>query len=144
MRNLPRAKAFRAYAFSHLLLLLFPAVSVANEIYFYCSGVTQGKTIADSPHNFDLQVGINPPFLNGPQGPLGMCIAFDETQRKNIKWSCSINDVQLRCECSGGDYIINATHTLSRISGKLRFTSVLKNDVFYGEYDCKRVSKKVF
>jgi hypothetical protein len=97
-------------------------------------------------HEFEIEVSVTPPNIIGPIGPLALCaLTVSDETKKNIVSSCNSNDHEVTCRCSGGDFFLSSNHRISRLTGKLTFLTVMKNDIRRGSYDCAKLSeKKVF
>ena len=122
-----------------------PILSFSQTTNLSCHGVTKGKTIDDEWQHFDIEVNLNPPDINGPVGPMGSCfLTISKERLKGIKYNCSLGNNDITCSCAGGDYIESSIHVLSRLSGRLQFTSIRKNDIQKGDYACKLVEKRLF
>lgn len=128
-----------------VLVMFLSGVALAQIHFFSCTGVTSGKTIIDSRHSFDVRIELSPPNLIGPAGPLNFCSLFiDDRNQSKLKTSCLLRDTELVCDCLGGDYVKASHHRFSRLSGRLTFRAILSDDVYYGDYQCKRIEKKLF
>jgi hypothetical protein len=116
-----------------------------DKIHMTCAGVTKGNTIRDSFHEFDIRVSLNPPDITGPAGPMNYCsLGVSEKKLSQLIFKCSVTDSALTCTCKGGDYILTSSHVLSRLSGTMTFISSLKDDVYFGDYKCRRLERKLF
>ena len=127
-----------------ILLIFFSNLAFAETHNFNCSGnrTTKGGIYSSE---FDMTVTTAPLEINGPVGPMGLChLTANEETRKNIKFSCEMSESELKCSCSGGDFIFNSIHQLSRLTGKLTAISTIKGDVWVGEYNCRKVKSKLF
>jgi len=128
-----------------VLTVIFSSTVAAQTHLFSCSGVTTGKTILDSRNAFDVRIELSPPNLISPAGRLNFCsFLFNEKNEVNLKTSCMLRDTELVCECSGGDYVKSSVHKFSRLSGRLTFIAILSDDVYHGDYQCRRAEKKLF
>ena len=127
-----------------ILLAILCAPAIAEIYNFNCSG---NRTIKDETFasGFDMTVNTAPLDINGPMGPMGLCyLTLKDETKSRIKFTCEISANELTCFCSGGDFILDSTHQLSRLTGKLTVISNLKNDSWYGEYNCRKIQNKVF
>lgn len=130
------------------LFTLWACTASAEEINFYCKGVTKGRTIADSPSEFNMIVRTNPPEILLPPYINGN-IGLSAEKEKQMKGGCEINETAINCSITGGGYILYSNYSLSRLSGVLKTHYVYakhpsEKDANNGRFDCKRIEKKVF
>ena len=134
------AKIMKKIIFLVAMLLSFNTFS--EEINFTCNGVTTGDTIRDSYHSFDLTAITSPPNLIGPRGIMMSCAGVID--KDVIESSCKLTNTTLSCSCKGKGFMKSATQILSRTTGNLNIYGVSKDDIWEGNYSCKKINKKVF
>lgn len=125
-----------------LVLTLWFRVSGAETIHMTCVGTTTGKNISPTPKTFDMQVETSPPDIIGRYLDLNWCMSVNPKQATNS--FCEISATALICRCSGGDVIFTSSHILSRMTGLLKIVSTVDGDVWFGEFKCSRIQKRVF
>jgi hypothetical protein len=125
-----------------IIILLSSSAAFAQEVItLNCSGVLKGNTIRDSPKNFEIQVRTNPPDISGRVGDMSWCIG-DENKIKEPP--CKTTDQEITCSCSGGNTIISSTVRLSRYTAIYNVVAILKDDVWQGTYQCRKLERKLF
>ena len=130
---------------SVFLISMSALTANAETINFNCKGSTSYNSGGKESIEFDLKVTTSPPRISGPVGPLGLChIGIPDDSLRKVQYSCEMSESELSCSCNGGNFIQGSTHRLSRLTGKLTFISTLKNDVWFGNYSCKKVASNVF
>ncbi len=130
------------------LVCLFANAANAEEINFYCKGVTKGSSIADSPSEFNMTVQTSPPDILLPPYVNGN-VSVSKEKEKEMKGGCEITDTAINCTITGGGHILYSNYSLSRLSGVLKTHYVYakhpnERDANNGRFECKRVQKKLF
>ena len=123
-----------------LFILLICTTANAQLTYFDCSGESQNaKGGRIERERFDMSASVNPAQIIAPAGILG-CLSLNKANE--ITHSCQVNDSQIICECTGGDYATGKAY-LSRTSGQLTIISTHQKRLIVGEYSCKKINKKI-
>lgn len=114
-----KSKALLRLSVVFLFYFMGAGFAVAEEINFYCKGITKGRLIADSPSEFNLIVKTAPPELWMP-GYITGCLLLSEKYKKNFQGGCEMTSDSINCSCSGGGVVEYSTYSLSRLTGVLK------------------------
>ena len=123
------------------ITLVFSVHAGAATINLSCDGISSGQKVAEERSVFDISVNDKTGAMSLPASPTG-CFSLPEL-KKQLKASCSIDDVNAKCTCEtfwGTSFI-----TLSRSTATLTIDKIwADNSQSKGIYQCKRVTNKVF
>ena len=132
------------------VLTICACLSASGEsTNLYCSGVTKGRGIADSPYDFDLIVDSKTGAMSGfPSGLFLACLALNAEKLNAMK--CSIDEISANCSCQ--NYGITKKFSLSRRSGILivdtfavdKNGELVDDMTMQGKFICKKIKDKVF
>ena len=124
-----------------ILSFLLSAHAGAATINLSCDGVSSGQKIAEERSVFDISVNDKTGAMSLPASPTG-CYSLPEL-KKQLKASCSIDDVNAKCTCE--TFWGTAFITLSRSTATLTIDKTWNdNTQSKGIYQCKKVTGKIF
>jgi hypothetical protein len=120
-----------------------PSTVLAEELNFICEGTTEGDDIRTTNDNFSLSIETTNGEMYGMPGfKVPGCMEF-EPNRPKISNKLEEREAILNCE---NEYHIT-TVRFDRLTAKLTSIHIKKNKkrtAWYGNYQCKKIGKKIF
>lgn len=130
--------------FLFFIFQIFLSITVfAEELNFICEGTTEGDDIRTTNDNFSLSIETTNGEMYGMPGfKVPGCLEFAPNLPK-ISHKLDEREAILNCE---NEYHIT-TMRFNRLTAKLTSIHIKKNKkntAWYGNYQCKKIGKKIF